>query len=65
MDKPHVKGVADNVVKNVEGNVITPQRMRAERKLDDVKRATDTAREFIGGGRIPARSAMNESLPRE
>jgi hypothetical protein len=65
MDKPHVKGVADNVVKNAEGNVITPQRMRAERKLDDVKRATHTTREFIGGGRLPARSAMNESRPRE
>ena len=64
MDKPHVKGVGDNVVRDAEGNPISPQVMMAARKLDDLKRA---AREGIGksGGRMPARSALNESRPRD
>jgi hypothetical protein len=66
MDKPHVKGVGDNVVRDAEGNPISPQVMMAARKLDDLKRA---AHEGIGeikcGGRMPARSSLNESRPRD
>jgi hypothetical protein len=61
MDKPHVKGVGDNVVKDAADNAMSPQRMRAERKLNEVKRtAHSEVGEIKGGGRLPARSAKND-----
>ena len=66
MDKPHVKGVGDNIVKGAEGNAISPQEMMAARRLDELKRAAHGGLGDIkSGGRMPARSAMNESRPHE
>ena len=64
MDKPHVKGVGDNVVRDAEGNPISPQVMMAARKLEGAKRMAQ-AGEVKGGGRMPASSAKNDPLYRE
>jgi hypothetical protein len=58
----HVKGVPENIVKNAEGNPISPQEMMAARKLEEAKR-TAQAGEIRGGGRMPARSAKNDPDP--
>jgi hypothetical protein len=62
MEKEHIKGVPENIVKNADGNPISPQEMMAARKLEEAKRMAQTG-EVKGGGRMPARSAKNDPHP--
>jgi len=61
MISEHIKGLAESIVKDADGNPTTPEKMHVERKLEEAKRVSpDEARSIEGGIRLPARSAKNE-----